>query len=180
MDVSGAVKRITLIDTSMDVLLLGNFDVTGQNVSPGFPKTGTWYEYYTGDSLLVADTAKALVFKAGEYRLYTTLKLPKPLFTGIPEQETDFLAGHSVNVFPNPSTGPVTFEILNREQQDVKLLVFNMEGKQSGVVFSGSLQEGTHYFQWNGESTGTRLKPGMYFYNLVSGGHSESGKFIIE
>jgi glycosidase len=180
VDVSGAVKRITLIDTSIDVLLLGNFDVTGQNVSPGFPKTGTWYEYYTGDSLVVTDTAKAMAFKAGEYRLYTTLKLPKPLFTGITGHETDILTGHSVTVFPNPSAGPVTFEIINREQQDVKLLVFNMEGKQSGVVFSGSLSEGTHYFQWNGASTGTRLKPGMYFYNLIIGGHSESGKFIIE
>ena len=180
LDVSGAVKRITLTDTSMDALLLGNFDVTGQNVTPGFPKTGTWYEFYTGDSLVVTDTSKALAFAAGEYRLYTTLKLPKPLFTGFREHEGTFLPGHLLKVFPNPSTGPLTFEVLLEEKKDVELNVFNMNGKQVGVVYEGTLREGIHYLQWNAGSLGARLKPGMYFYHLVTGNRSESGKFIIE
>jgi 1,4-alpha-glucan branching enzyme len=180
LNVSAAVKKITLKDSSMDALLLGNFDVTSQNVTPNFTKTGTWYEYYTGDSLVVADTSAVLAFKAGEYRLYTTLKLPKPVFTGLDDPAGTLLPGHWLKVFPNPSPGPVTFELLIKEKKDIKLLIYNLNGRQIGTVYEGNLSEGIHDILWNRGSPGMQLKPGMYFYNLVTSGYSESGKFIIE
>jgi len=44
LNVTGLSKNIVLRDASMDVVLLGNFNVTAQNITPNFTKTGTWYE----------------------------------------------------------------------------------------------------------------------------------------
>ena len=180
LDVLGAVKRITLTHSSMDALVLGNFDVNGQNVIPSFTKTGTWYEYYTGDSLVVTNTSDVLALKAGEYRLYTTVKLPKPVFTGLDDPAGTFLPGSLLRVFPNPSSGPVTFELLLKEKKDIKLHIYNVNGRQIGTVYEGNLNEGIHDLYWNRESSGLQHTPGMYFYNLGTAGYSESGKFIIE
>ncbi|HLK98358.1 MAG TPA: alpha-amylase family glycosyl hydrolase, partial [Hymenobacter sp.] len=43
--VGGATKTIHLSSPSLDVTVIGNFDVTTQNVNPAFQRTGKWYNY---------------------------------------------------------------------------------------------------------------------------------------
>ncbi len=176
MDVSAAKKRITLTDASMDAVILGNFDVVAQSMIPNFTKTGAWYEYYSGDSLNVTNIAAPLPFTPGEYRLYTTVRLPKPVFTGIENPYVPSKADCRVRVFPNPAEGPVTFELLNEQTTQVKLFVYDFSGRPAGIIFDGRLPQGVHDFLWNPE---TVLKPGMYFYKLLTPAGTTSGKFII-
>ncbi|MEI6883518.1 MAG: alpha-amylase family glycosyl hydrolase [Bacteroidota bacterium] len=175
VDLSSAIKRIALTDPSMDAVVLGNFDVVARSIVPNFTKTGTWYEFYTGDSLSVSDVASALAFTPGEYRLYTTTRLPKPVFTGISET----LPGRPVcqlRVFPNPSDGPVTFEVTCTSAVSAKLLIFDLSGRMEGNVFEGRLGQGIHELKW-GSAPG--LKPGLYFFRLISSEGNTTGKFII-
>ena len=73
-DLSSAIKRMWLKHNTMDVTVLGNFDIITQEVDPAFPNTGKWYEFFTGDSLEVSNPTQPISFLPGEYRLYTTRK----------------------------------------------------------------------------------------------------------
>ncbi|MCK4746195.1 MAG: Por secretion system protein, partial [Bacteroidales bacterium] len=53
LNVSGAVKRIEINHSDMDVRIIGNFDVVEQPGSPSFSHTGWWYDYFSGDSINV-------------------------------------------------------------------------------------------------------------------------------
>jgi len=175
VDLSSATKRITLTDPGMDAVVLGNFDVVAQNVVPGFTKTGTWYEFYSGDSLAVTNVSDPLAFTPGEYRLYTTVKLPKPVYTGIVNPSMQSGTDYCISVYPNPSSGPVTFGLVLAKPSEIKLVVYDFCGKPAGMVFDGKLMPGMHDLRWDHE----KLSPGMYFYKLVSPGGTSGGKFII-
>lgn len=72
LNVDTLLKSVVLRHIDMDVVVLGNFEVTTEFIDPTFTKTGIWYEYYTGAQLKVSNTNKLIPLQAGEYRLYTT------------------------------------------------------------------------------------------------------------
>jgi len=107
MSVSGAMKKINLNSQSMNVTVTGNFDVKPGDIVPGFQNTGIWYDYFSGDSLTVSDVTASVSMEPGEYHIYTSVRLPKPFFTGIGAPGSG-IPGHTrVIVFPNPSAGMV-------------------------------------------------------------------------
>ena len=106
MDVSSAVKRINLNSSSMNAVILGNFDVVSGSAEGNFQHTGTWYEYFTGTSLEVTATDQTIDLQPGEYRMYTDEQLELPdippldLSDNILPQQTGLL-------FPNPTDGTI-------------------------------------------------------------------------
>ncbi|MEY4330378.1 MAG: hypothetical protein RL609_1126 [Bacteroidota bacterium] len=78
LDGSGKGKRLILDGNTMDAVCVGNFDVIGINMIPGFTHTGTWYDYFTGDAVEVTSTSTPFGFMAGEYHIYTDQPLPLP------------------------------------------------------------------------------------------------------
>ncbi len=71
-------KSIILKNASFDVVIVGNFDIVEKNVSTTFTKTGTWYEYFTGEEKNVSSTAQTISLKPGEYKMYTSIKVFDP------------------------------------------------------------------------------------------------------
>ena len=69
----------------MSVVVLGNFHTGEAEIDPDFYFTGTWYDYWTGDSFEVSDVNEKIMLQAGEYRLYTSKKLTTPAFVGVNE-----------------------------------------------------------------------------------------------
>ncbi|CAN0324510.1 unnamed protein product, partial [Phaeothamnion confervicola] len=64
----------------MNVLIIGNFDVTKKTISANFPHSGTWYNYFAlGNSFTVASTPMSIELQPGEFRLYTDVVLPEPI-----------------------------------------------------------------------------------------------------
>jgi hypothetical protein len=99
-NLGGAVKRINLQDSTMNVNVIGNWDVVPQNGIPNFPHTGTWYEYFTADSVEVLDPFMSFAMEPGEYRIYTDVKLQQPSIT---LGEEEFLPQAGLHVYPNPA-----------------------------------------------------------------------------
>jgi hypothetical protein len=62
----------------MDVTILGNFDTYPWTIDPSFTKTGTWYDFLSGDSLVVSDLHMPIGLDKSEYRIYTSVKLETP------------------------------------------------------------------------------------------------------
>ncbi len=71
-------KNIRLNHSTMNVCIVGNFDLAAGNQPPNFQHTGWWYEYFTGDSINVTDVSAQLYLETGDSRLYTDVKLTTP------------------------------------------------------------------------------------------------------
>jgi len=100
-NLGGAVKRINLQDSTMNVNVIGNWDVVAQNGIPNFPHTGMWYEYFTADSVEVLDPFKSFALEPGEYRIYTDVKLQQPSIT---LGEEEWVTQAPLQVYPNPAS----------------------------------------------------------------------------
>ncbi|MFH1160694.1 MAG: alpha-amylase family glycosyl hydrolase [bacterium] len=171
LDVSPPIKRIWLRHASMDVTVLGNFDVMEREVVPSFTRTGIWYEFYTGDSLVVVNVTDRLVFQPGEYRLYTTRKLPKPVFTTI-DDPSGGPSGNPMQVFfyPNPTDGLIYLET---GETQLEVTVFDQSGRI--LMLKNPPEPGIKSL--NLES----LKPGLYIIRLTAPGKMPyTGKLVIQ
>jgi len=176
-DLASAVKRIWLTHSSMDATVLGNFDVVAHDVAPNFTRTGMWYEFYTGDSISVSDTAASLAFEAGEYRLYTTVKLEKPHFTAIGDNKLPVtVAAGNILVYPNPSDGQFNFIVNIPQPTRAEITVYNIYGdavKRSVNVLNQGMNTLTL-------DAGDKAPSGIYFFRLDAGNLHKSGKLIVK
>ena len=78
LNVSSLTKSIVLKNTAFDVVIIGNFDVSAKSVSANFTKTGTWFEYFTGEENVVSNTTQSITLNPGEYKMYTSIKVLDP------------------------------------------------------------------------------------------------------
>ncbi|OCX52084.1 alpha-amylase [Mucilaginibacter sp. PPCGB 2223] len=72
---TGAIKSIALTGTDVKVMVVANFDVATQTSSVAFPATGTYYDYYTGNTISVSTTFTNVTLAPGEYHIYSTAVL---------------------------------------------------------------------------------------------------------
>jgi glycosidase len=173
--VGGAFKKIILRHSSMNVMILGNFNVEESTIVPGFPHTGTWYEYFTGQPYEVTDLAESITLEAGEYRMYTDVQLETPqIHTGVPDKKED--EGY-MRVFPNPSRD-FNIEISLENSCILNLDVYDLAGRKVDVVFNGRLSAGTHHFNWSGSKSG--IKNGIYLLKETDEDHLKVVKIVIQ
>ena len=127
---SGSVKRMLLNNPDMNALVLTNFNVIDQNAIPNFQHTGTWYEYFSGDSLLVNDVFQTITLKPAEYRIYTDVKINQPDITqtelSIEEISTDNV---DITLYPNPSQGEISLRMNYNNFSSVLGKIINSNGK---------------------------------------------------
>ena len=166
----GMRKRIKISHESMNVIVLGNFDVSSGLVGGDFHNTGWWYEYFTGDSINITDPGEILELGAGEYRIYTSERLTVP---DIPLAVDDVLYEDEYNswftVYPNPVDN-MLFIDLDEEYsgRTVDIHILDISGRQvySAAGFSGSSLD---------VST---LPRGMYFIRLTTATRTATRQFI--
>lgn len=102
-DLSGTGKRMWIAHGSMNVSIAANMGVSGFDMAPGFAAAGTWYDYFTGESINISDPAgHTFYFGPGKYRVFTSIPLPRPFFhlaatvldasTGLPLSGVKFTA----------------------------------------------------------------------------------------
>jgi len=75
-------RRIALTHTDLNMVVLGNFQATG-NISsnPNFQKTGIWYNLLTGEELNVTNTQMNIEMQPGELLIYTDRKSNDTVFS---------------------------------------------------------------------------------------------------
>lgn len=104
------VKKMVLNDPSMDAVVFTHFGLDTISAYAGFPSTGTWYEYFTGDTLEVVNANMQLDLPPGDYRIYTTQALPKPEFINtVAVSELSSIA-ESILLYPNPVVESISIE----------------------------------------------------------------------
>jgi len=83
-----------------NVVVLTNFDVNSQNITPDFPYTGTWYNLMDNTSFEVTSTTATITIEAGGFRIYGN----KPSTLGTDKFEVN----GEIYLYPNPATNYFT------------------------------------------------------------------------
>jgi glycosidase len=161
------VKSIHLNSDTMNVTVLGNFHYFDYTMDPNFQHEGTWYEYFSGDSIEVTDVNEMLFVTPGEYRLYTDVKLPAPPMGYIITTDTYEVpvAGLEWQVYPNPTSNIALIDYQLDRSSDVLIEVYDVSGKRVQDFYPG--KQGAGFYQWE---TGDFAQPGTYWVVLLING----------
>ena len=174
---TGTRKTIHLLHPEMNVAVMGNFNVVQNQILNPFPHTGRWYEYFTGDSIDVANASSPLTFAPGEYRLYTSVRLPAPP-SGYLTSNTEIVRDvFNLEVFPNPSPGgfgQLVFNLPKAAELRVDILDITGRNIQKGIL-QGLIQGGEHWVELPGN-----LAPGVYLIRLQVENQVEVQKWIVQ
>lgn len=83
-DLATEVKTLSFEADDMDAFILGNFDIKPLSKEVIFPKTGKWFDLFSGDSLEITNVKYVFELSPGEFHIYTSVKqaeLEKDLVT---------------------------------------------------------------------------------------------------
>lgn len=136
----GFNKSILLRGDSMDVMVIGNFDLKSSSSNYTFSEAGTWYDYFTGDSLVLTEEKVKIELAAGEYRLYTNKKL-KQEFTSVEKPQVKL---GEVSLFPNPVREGATVSI---DASEAGTGVLNIYSATGALVWTQTIAENTSVLQ---------------------------------
>ncbi|MDP4868480.1 MAG: T9SS type A sorting domain-containing protein, partial [Crocinitomicaceae bacterium] len=118
-----------------------------QSVIPAFQHAGWWYEYFTGDSINVTNALAPISLVAGEYRIYTDVKLALPEITEAPASIEEVLnSTFELKVFPNPSSQLATISFQSNAIAPYTILLLNEAG-QVALQRKGSTSIGKNEIQ---------------------------------
>ncbi|MBV1888079.1 MAG: T9SS type A sorting domain-containing protein, partial [Urechidicola sp.] len=133
-----------------NVVVLANFDVTAQNVTPNFPYTGTWYDLMDDSgstSINVTNTTTPINIAPGQFKIYGNHAAQ-----GLNVNDIDI--SDSIRLYPNPTTG--TFA-LNKAATKIEL--YDMAGRQI-KIFSDTT--------FNTPLDISELSNGIYFAKIIT------------
>jgi len=177
LNVNSEMKRIRLYDDSMNVVVIGNFDVVEGEMQPLFNHAGSWYDYFSGTTLEVTDVEMSIPLAPGEYRIYTDIQLETPdINTGIGnlnDEKDKFLRGM---IYPNPVSGNATLAIGLEHNDRVKVSIYDILGKQVIDLEEKYLLAGQHSIKLDTLS----LNSGLYLCVLSTTDSQIPIKFVVE
>ncbi|HFA48802.1 MAG TPA: T9SS type A sorting domain-containing protein [Bacteroidetes bacterium] len=132
---SGTMKKIHLNSDNTDVTIIGNFGVTLGSINPEFQHTGWWYEFFSGDSILVNDVNENIALNAGGYRLYSSQQFATAI------NDTKDVA-EAVNIFPNPTNGNINVNLIIENSQNLKVDLLDISGKYIAQLYDAPFIKG--------------------------------------
>jgi len=166
------LKRVKLTGEDMNVISVGNFRVVPGAVRPIFHKRGMWYDYISGDSLMVTDTFMVMTLAPGEFRMYIDQKIDRPS-GDITTSVSDFTSGSlEIALFPNPSNDKLVYLTAELDSES-RVVVSNING---AIVYvkDGLYINGTAEVQMP-----QNLMPGMYLVTVLNKSGNKTFKWIL-
>jgi Alpha amylase, catalytic domain/Secretion system C-terminal sorting domain/Carbohydrate-binding module 48 (Isoamylase N-terminal domain)/Domain of unknown function (DUF4961) len=172
----GAItKRINLNDDDINATIIGNFDVVTAPVNPNFQHTGTWYDYFTGEPIEVANVNAMISLEPGEYHIYTDVPLETPeVLSGL-----DSPAATSVvmNVYPNPVTNKtITLQYDVTQSATITIDLLTPTGQL--VKNIKAPQQTASGMYWEGIDL-ENLPAGIYFLRVQADGQSAVERIVV-
>jgi len=174
IDGANKQKRISLNHSSMNVCIIGNFDVVSGSINPNFQNTGKWYDFFTGDSIVVSNTTQAVELLPGEFKIFTTVKLQKPdddilvnveeLYDSEIDNELDFSLEQN---YPNPFNPDTQIRYSVPIAGFVSLKIYDILGNEVRTLVDGFQYPANRVITWSGDNNfGNKVASGVYFYSL--------------
>lgn len=182
---TGSVKYLGVQTDSLNVMVVGNFDVLAGAGSIPFASTGTWYDYLApNDSIQATEGGTNLTFAPGEYHVFTDKNLNATsgavtdTTTTPPPPASSTL---SLKIEPNPvlnGTATIAYNLPNAAS--VSLVIYSVSGKRLGVLDLGNLGAGQYTLPVNqlpgypGE-----MPSGYYILEMVTSSGTTHVPFLV-
>lgn len=167
MDVGsdGHDKRMWLSNGTVNMVLAAN--ISGNlsfNITPGFQHTGTWYDFFSGESINVTDNAGHQVwFEPGDMHLWINQDFHHLVSNETAQAELDF------SLYPNIVSGGQQVKLTVPESGNITAI--NLLGKE---IRSKNIEAGRSYINTSD------LQPGIYLIRFENGSSSASKKLIVK
>ena len=171
---AGAAKSIHLTGPTLSVTVIGNFDVTTTTINPAFQRTGKWYNYLVGDSIIVTNTNDLITLAPGAYAVYTSRRILKATLLSAKARATDALR---LTAAPNPSnsTARILYEL--PAPAAVTISVLNVLGATVRTVRSSALQAaGPHDIDLSVQN----LADGIYLVRLSTDQLTQTTRLVVQ
>ncbi|MFA6026980.1 MAG: alpha-amylase family glycosyl hydrolase [Ignavibacteriaceae bacterium] len=179
LDVGGSVKKISILDPSMDVAIVGNFDVVEKTVAMNFSKTGRWYRYFENDSLEVSVVNQNVTLAPGEFFIYTTAKLPDQengIVTDVEEFQDQIAYSFMLEQnYPNPFNPTTSIQYSINSSQYVSLKIYDVLGNELVTLVNEVQPAGAYKVGFDA----ARFSSGVYFYQLRQNNSVITKKMIL-
>ena len=173
-------KWLKLTTDSLNVVVIGNFDVVAGTVNIAFPNTGTWYSYLTGSTRSATGAIESISLQPGEYYVYTN-KDVRNLITTALLPVADINLQMPLSIAPNPVNQNATIRYDLPESGLVSIQIRSIDGKNNQSVFNGYQAKGLHSMNlYNNATSVKQFSSGAYLLQLLVNGKQKIEKFIIE
>ncbi|MDE3234405.1 MAG: T9SS type A sorting domain-containing protein [Bacteroidota bacterium] len=178
---SGAFKSLIITSDSLNIVVIGNFDVVAQTGSVTFPSSGTWYSYLTTAARTATGGAESITLQPGEYYVYTNKNLNNFIPTAIgPVVVPAGDASSGITIAPNPVRPGATASYTLSESGSVNVSVWDMMGRKISVLFNGFQYKGTQTIALNNNNFDSQsLQNGMYVLKVDCNGKAVTTKFSV-
>ena len=177
-NLTGAFKSLIVTSDSLNIVVIGNFDVVSQPGSVTFPSSGTWYDYLLNTSITATGSAQIITLQLGEFHVYINKNLNNTVVTALPNvtATTNTLR---ISIYPNPVTAePASIAAEVPGNGDAQIDLWNSLGQKIGSLYSGFLTKGVHTIPFvQGEKN---LQAGCYILRLQQNNKTQSTKFLIQ
>jgi 1,4-alpha-glucan branching enzyme len=183
LNVAGLWKSINITDPTMNVTVIGNFNVISAAGSPNFPSPGKWYDYFKGDSIVVTNP-QPITLAPGEFHIYTNVKLPTPepgIVEDIQDNTNQVVKDYKLyQNYPNPfnPSTEIKYQVLN--QSKVVIKIYDLLGNTVKTLVNQEMSSGTFNVTWNGDNDfGKKVTSGVYFCRMESGAFIQTIKLML-
>ena len=169
----GAAKSIHLADANTSVTVIGNFDVTAIAIDPAFQRTGKWYNYLSGDSIVVSNVNATIPLGPGQFAVYTSRRIRKAVLLPTRQQAASILR---LTAAPNPAQGSTTLRYELPTAGPVSLTVRNVLGQAVLMLPATREAVGSHTREL---PLGT-LAAGVYIIQLRANDLQQTQRLVVE
>lgn len=147
---------------------LGVFASYGENL---------WHELYGGlpntiamDIEIVQNKLRAATFGRGLFE-WDLSAGPQKKYIQKPAEGKNIL----ISNYPNPFNPSTDINVKLNARTHIKLIIFDVLGRQIEVLADKILEPGDNTFKWHGE----KYSSGIYFYRIETIGYSETRKMLL-
>ncbi|MDO9274098.1 MAG: alpha-amylase family glycosyl hydrolase, partial [Lutibacter sp.] len=193
LNVGTLTKTILLKHATMDVAMAGNFDIVSKTITVQFSKTGTWYEYFTGEEKTITNTSTAITLNPGEYKLYSTVKLLDPRGgTTLDDSDSDGVvdtADLCPNTFPGTNVNSTGCPIFTLPSNNFTVAVTSetCPGKNNGKIVITALANQPYTatinnvaYSFTSTTTAINLPPNSYNFCIGVTGQTYSQCYTVQ
>ena len=159
------LKRMTFNSPDGQAHLIGNFGAEPSFIRTAFPRTGKWFDFFTGEEITVTDATAEVLLQAAEFHIYLD---QKPSFTPekgivpwqgklglITSASPEFERG--IIVAPNPSRDFVTVKLPENTSGNFGFQITDLSGRTMYSEKTANLTEGSHTIDIQNLANGTYL-----------------------
>jgi Alpha amylase, catalytic domain/Secretion system C-terminal sorting domain/Carbohydrate-binding module 48 (Isoamylase N-terminal domain) len=179
-NLGGAFKWLQVTDPSLNITVIGNFDIVPVTGSVTFQAAGTWYDYLHGGTVTATGGVQSFTLQPGEYHVYINQNINGAVLTSV-GNSPDPVKNMRVLVYPNPVQSNALVEYDLPESGNVSISILNSQGQLAGTLFRGYQLKGTWQKALNTAQFSTgKLAAGLYLLQIEVNGKRRLEKLLIQ